>query len=91
MRSPRNNNKNCNNKLSLCRRQETLKEAGKKSQTVSNCETEARAMTAGNTRPCMLNAVLCLTQLCFQNKSDRGRVQRTPKSSFTINRGHHCI
>lgn len=75
MRSPRNNNKNCNNKLSLCRRQETLKEAGKKSQTVNNCETEAR----GNTRSCMLNAVLCLTQLCFQNKSDRERVQRTPK------------
>lgn len=91
MRSPGNNNKDCNNKVALCQRQETLKEAGKESQTVNNCETEARARTEGNTRYCMPNAGLCLTRLHFQNKSDGGRVQRTPKSSFTIYRGHHCI
>lgn len=44
MKSPHNNNKNCNNKLESCQRQEILNEPGKRSQIANNCETETRAM-----------------------------------------------
>lgn len=73
MKSPHNKNKKCNNKLASCQRQEILKEAGRKSQAVNNCETETRAMRATQGGYCLPNAELGLTQPCFQNKNDRGR------------------